>query len=319
MGGVLASVAYLFFWPDKPPGAPTKENAPLSSSYFTPAAITSSETTGPDSKLIELTFPSHLLKSNAKDLSGFHPIWSIYVKDDDIQVERAYTPLEGIDHDGHMKFWIKRYPDGEVGRWLHSKNVGDSLKIRGPVTTWNWKENEWDEVVMISGGTGITPFYQLLHHVFTKEPPISSPKTRFTLLHSSRAPNLLPPSTMLETLKTYTHTQQDRFSLRLFVDSRQRETRSNLIGLPLSEGRIGKIEIQQALGLIPTASESWWWPFGSSSSQPDNSERKVLFLVCGPDQMISAIAGPMGRNLSQGDVGGILGELGYNSEQVWKL
>lgn len=35
--------------------------------------------------------------------------------------------------------------------------------------------------------------------------------------------------------------------------------------------------------------------------------------------MISAIAGPFGRNFSQGLVGGVLGEMGYTSDQVRKL
>lgn len=35
--------------------------------------------------------------------------------------------------------------------------------------------------------------------------------------------------------------------------------------------------------------------------------------------MVNAIAGPYGRNYSQGKVGGILGELGLQSHQVWKL
>lgn len=35
--------------------------------------------------------------------------------------------------------------------------------------------------------------------------------------------------------------------------------------------------------------------------------------------MVSAIAGPYGRNFAQGPVGGILKEMGYTSDQVWKL
>ncbi|EPQ59389.1 ferredoxin reductase-like protein [Gloeophyllum trabeum ATCC 11539] len=311
----LSSSIYLF-WPAKSRAAPTKSNASLSPSYFTPAKVTLSEPTGPDTKLIELTFPPHLLK-NLNDSCAFHPIWSICIKDDDIQVERPYTPLEGIDQDGRMKFWVKKYSSGEVGRWLHSRKIGDSIEIRGPVTTWSWKDNEWDEVVMISGGTGITPFYQLLHHVFDKEPSIASSKTHFTLLHSSRAADQLPPSSMLQTLHNYTQSQPKSFSLRLFVDSRPSGVHSTKNQIPLSEGRIGKSEIQQALSR--TSSQSWGKIFGSSTSESDASQRKVLFLVCGPDQMISAIAGPFGRNLTQGDVGGFLGELGYKSEQVWKL
>lgn len=36
-------------------------------------------------------------------------------------------------------------------------------------------------------------------------------------------------------------------------------------------------------------------------------------------RMIDAIAGPYGRNYSQGEVGGVLRELGYTSKEVVKL
>lgn len=64
-------------------------------------------------------------------------------------MERTYTPLEGVDKDGQIHFWIKKYDNGEVGRWLHSKHIGDTVEIRGPIKTWIWKEDTWDEIVMV--------------------------------------------------------------------------------------------------------------------------------------------------------------------------
>lgn len=37
------------------------------------------------------------------------------------------------------------------------------------------------------------------------------------------------------------------------------------------------------------------------------------------NRMITAIAGPYGRNYSQGAVGGVLAELGFKPGQVWKF
>lgn len=98
--------------------------------------------------------PPHLVIRNEDDPIGFGPIWSVFIKDDDIQVERPYTPLESIDEDGNMTFWIKRYPKGEVGRWLHSKQAGDAVELRGPLKTWPWNEGEWNEVVLVRLLTG---------------------------------------------------------------------------------------------------------------------------------------------------------------------
>lgn len=147
-GGVGVISAY-FFWPDTSRSAPTYENETLSPSYFTPVKVLASEPCShPDYRLITLGVPKQLVPS--LEQSALSPIWSIFIKDDDIQVERPYTPLTSIDEEGRMKFWVKKYPKGEVGRWLHSKNVGDSVEIRGPLKTWPWKDGVWDEVVMVS-------------------------------------------------------------------------------------------------------------------------------------------------------------------------
>lgn len=147
-GGVGIISAY-FLWPDASRSAPTYKDATLSPSYFTPAQVLASEPCShPDYRLITLGIPKQLVPS--LEQTALSPIWSIFIKDDDIQVERPYTPLTGIDEEGRMKFWIKKYPKGEVGRWIHSKHVGDSVEIRGPLKTWPWKDGIWDEVVMVN-------------------------------------------------------------------------------------------------------------------------------------------------------------------------
>lgn len=145
-----AGTTAYFFLPDISRSAPTSIKDPLSPRHFTPATVLSNGSCGPDTKLLELVVPPHLLPPRDPSSSApFTPIWSVFIKDDDIQVERPYTPLEGIDDDGRMLFLIKKYPKGEVGRWLHSKNVGDQVELRGPLITWPWKEDTWDEVVMV--------------------------------------------------------------------------------------------------------------------------------------------------------------------------
>ena len=126
-------------------GAPTLDHASLSYQHFTPTRIISTEESGPHTKLLKIAIAPDLLPP--RDL--FDPIWSVFIKDDDIHVERPYTPLQGVDENGHMLFWIKKYPEGEVGRWLHSKNIGDEIELRGPIKTWTWKQDSWDEVVMV--------------------------------------------------------------------------------------------------------------------------------------------------------------------------
>lgn len=137
----------IYFFLDDPRQPRKNETLSLSPRIFSPTQLTSSEDSTSKTKLIELAIPPKLLPQG---LDRFSPIWSVYIKDGDIQVERPYTPLHGISNDGRMQFWIKKYPQGEVSRWIHSKKVGDKIEIRGPLTTWPWKDDAWDEVVMVS-------------------------------------------------------------------------------------------------------------------------------------------------------------------------
>ncbi|CAL1700905.1 unnamed protein product [Somion occarium] len=213
-----------------------------------------------------------------------------------------------------MKFWIKKYPKGEVGKWLHSKKVGDTIEIRGPLMTWPWQDDIWDEIVMISGGTGITPFYQLLHHTLLSSQQKMT-KTRFTLLHSSRTPHELPPADILQPLLSHAQAYPQDLRVTLYVDSLDETTTQHP---DLRVSRIGKPDILSALGVNDR--RRWWSKlFGNSSPSTLEKNKKILVLVCGPDSMVAAIAGPLGRNMSQGPVSGILGELGLNEEQVWKV
>ncbi len=111
-----------------------------------PVEILSSETTGSNTKLLRLKIPERILP----DISFPHPIWSIFIKDSDIQIERPFTPLEGANENGELQLWVKKYRDSEMGRWIHSRPEGESVEIRGPHQTWAWKEDTWDRVVMVS-------------------------------------------------------------------------------------------------------------------------------------------------------------------------
>ena len=144
--GVLIS-SYLL-WPSKYRGSPTFTHKPMSPNHFIPVTVSDISQTGPDLAILTLTVPRDA-HSGDENVNSFEPIWSIFVKDDDIQVERPYTPLYGLDEYGNIKLWIKRYPRGEVGKWLHSKRIGDTIEIRGPLKTFPFQQRKWDEIVMV--------------------------------------------------------------------------------------------------------------------------------------------------------------------------
>ncbi|KAF7793635.1 hypothetical protein EIP86_004750 [Pleurotus ostreatoroseus] len=288
---------YYFLWPSGSRHAPTLADAVLSPLHFTPVTVYASEPCADgDTRLITLEVPKDALPaSHSPDASTgrapLAPVWSVFIKDDDIQVERPYTPLEGLDAEGRMRFWVKQYEKGEVARWLHTKQLGEHVEIRGPVQTWAWREGVWDEVIMISGGTGITPFYQLVHQTLLareqerRDDNATSGRTRFTLLHSSCTPGELPPPSVLGPLVAHSQEHPDELKVSLFVDKLDGSRTDSAPMDRVQVGRIGMAAVRSALGYGNDT--SWWkeWLLGRwGSPQPTGpTGKRILVLVCGPE------------------------------------
>jgi len=123
----------------------------------------------------------------------------------------------------------------------------------------------------------------------------------------------------------------DSFSMKLFVDFVGESTGSDAINgtTRVNVGRISKGALEQALlerGLmrITPSSKSLWSLFSrfncpNPAVQPMVHKKNVLFLVCGPEPMIEAIAGPRPKQRKDAEQTGLLGELGYGPANVRKL
>lgn len=107
---------------------------------------------------------SHFTHYDRKSLWDGDRIWSVEVKQPQIMVVRAYTPLplyflksartrsgeeepllkviengdKNADHNGTMLFYIKRYNDGEVSRYILDKKVGEEIELRGPTIDYTF-------------------------------------------------------------------------------------------------------------------------------------------------------------------------------------
>ena len=110
-----------------------------------------------------------------------------------------------------------------------------------------------------------------------EHPTAYSQKTRFSLIHSSRTPEELPPEQILEPLVAYAKKHPDRFKLRLFVDV---DDGSKSPVSALEEGRMNDDQLKRIMG-IPELSLWQNW-FGHKEKQFCISP-KTLFLVCGPE------------------------------------
>lgn len=134
------------------------------------------------------------------------------------------------------------------------------------------------KICKISGGTGITPFLQLLQSL-AREP--SHPTERFTLLHSSPTVKQLPPPEIWQPIGVLNaDPKQKWFSCKLFVDSIENENDGRVVSSkPLVVRRIGALDIQEAI--------SKSIPKNELSSHYDSP--KTLILICGPDRYLSCV------------------------------
>ncbi|KAJ7610872.1 hypothetical protein FB45DRAFT_1120728 [Roridomyces roridus] len=200
-------------------------------------------------------------------------------------VVRPYTPLSGhAESTGELSLLVKKYETGVMSKYIHELKPGDTLSVKGPIPKLPYKENEFSSVTLIGGGSGITPLYQVITHA------LSSPRntTKFTLLFSNV-------------------TEAD-ILLKSDLDALAKKHSNNL----------------RVVYLLDQPPAGWTGGKGFISADvikeyvapPTTEGTKVL--VCGPPGQVAAIAGKK-AGMKQGELGGVLKELGYTEDQVFKF
>jgi cytochrome-b5 reductase len=147
-----------------------EKKLPMSAMHFVPLPIKRIEPLNANSALFTFDLPAKMKPFSAE--VNANAIESVYVVQPDIQIQRPYTPLDasafGEAGDSEFQLLVKRYDDGEMSKWLHRRQPGDEVKFRGPVPTWTWRP-EMTSITFIAGGTGITPFFQLVQMLSAKQ------------------------------------------------------------------------------------------------------------------------------------------------------
>lgn len=203
-------------------------------------------------------------------------------------VTRPYTPISTNADVGHFDLLIKNYgKDARMSRHMHEIQPGDSInfkhidfnvKIQAPF-------DQYKEIGMIVGGTGITPMVQALHAILGEK---HGPKV--TLLYGSKTSDDILGH---ELLHRWAEDHPDRFAL---VDV-------------LSDEPVENSDWKGERGFIDRARIERYFP------RPDSSDKFVIF-VCGPPPMYEALSGPRDE---KDQVSGVLGEMGYKPDQVYKF
>ncbi|KAI1772816.1 hypothetical protein F4818DRAFT_424006 [Hypoxylon cercidicola] len=96
-----------------------------------------------------------------------HGLWSVEIKQPQLQIARRYTPLppqSGADDGALLRFLIRSVDGGEMSTYLGKRRVGDAVWLRGPHLGFDVARRLGDagrRVVFVAGGTGIAPALQV--------------------------------------------------------------------------------------------------------------------------------------------------------------
>lgn len=164
-------------------------------------------------------------------------------------------------------------------------NVGQRMEFKGPLPKYPWEANKHDHIALIAGGTGITPMYQLARQIF-KNP---DDKTKVTLVFGNVSEDDILLKKELSDLE---NTYPQRFKAFYVLDNPPK-------GWTGGKGYINKDLLKTVL--------------------PEPKEGNIKLFVCGPPGLYKAISGTKVSPKDQGELDGVLKELGYNKDQVFKF
>lgn len=161
--------------------------ATLNKSLFTPCTVLANEPLSPSAFLLTIQLPPGASSHNNKAIvaaAHAYGLWSVEVKQPQLQIARNYTPLppppshpSTANDDGHqqqqLQFYVRRYAGGEVSSYLSRLAPGDNIEIRGPHlgfdlaqrlgstnTSTPGTRSSRRKVVFLAGGTSVASAMQ---------------------------------------------------------------------------------------------------------------------------------------------------------------
>jgi cytochrome-b5 reductase len=199
-------------------------------------------------------------------------------------VIRPYTPTSASGAVGFFDLIVKVYEKGVMSKHFGTLHPGDTLDIKGPIVKLPYAQNMKKHVGMVAGGTGITPMLQVAEAILEND----QDKTKISLVFA----NVTEGDIILKKeLDAYKRKYPDQFDVYYVLDKPGFFWKGE-------KGYVTKDMLQRHMP-----------PPG-----PDN-----MVFVCGPPPMMEHLSGNKAKDKSQGELKGLLKDMGYSSDQVFKF
>lgn len=200
------------------------------------------------------------------------------------EVIRPYTPVTLGDTQGYFELVVKGYPEGKLSKVAVNMQPGQTMDFKGPIQKIVYTPNMKKQLGFVVGGTGITPAYQVIQEVLRNP----ADQTKLSVIFGNVSPDDILLKAELDALAA---AHPDRLSVTYIVDK----------PAPGWTGPTGYVTKELVAAHMPAP--------GSDG----------IVMVCGPPPMMKAISGPKAKDFSQGELTGMLAELGYSPDNVYKF
>jgi len=198
---------------------------------------------------------------------------------------RPYTPVSDPNDRGYFDLVIKTYPQGVMSKHVATLSPGDTLEFKGPFSKIPVTLNMKKKIGMVAGGTGVTPMFQVINEIL-KNP---NDKTEISFVYANLSEKDILLKDQLDQLAL---NHRDRFKIHYTIDKAVTKTWKHDVGF-VSQDMLKKY-------LPPPSDDS-------------------LIMVCGPPPMMNHVSGDKAPDYSQGELTGLLKNMGYSKSGVFKF
>eukprot|EP01060_Flectonema_neradi_P000243 TRINITY_DN10175_c0_g3_i1.p1 TRINITY_DN10175_c0_g3~~TRINITY_DN10175_c0_g3_i1.p1 ORF type:complete len:343 (+),score=43.12 TRINITY_DN10175_c0_g3_i1:75-1031(+) len=236
-------------------------------------------TIGPDAQVLRFQLPNSHMRMGMRTC-GF--VLLRYKDSDGKFVVRPYTPVSMDWETGKIDIMVKKYPGSKMGTHCHDLKIGQHIEIKGPFDKYILHPDMHATIGCIAGGSGVTPMYQAMMYC-AKWPTC---KTNTSLILANNSSDNIVMGDHVNFLAT-TSARANVYHTVLEADEKW-------------TGGVGYVNKSMI-----------------KAKMPPPGEGKVF--VCGPPAMMEAVCGPKGEKGAQGPLGGLLKDMGYSEEDVYKF